>query len=130
MTEFLPPSLAYVRTLHPNLTFNINVMKNAIGTSIRSAKSELRRVERHHIQQLNIPQNNENLDPEEGDEENENNIQDMDAASHTTDASSEDDSDEDKEDYVKKKVNEDENEDEETDGIDDMMIDEEAEEED
>ena len=46
-TNFALSDIAYVRTLHPNLTFHINDMKNAIGTSIRSAKSELRKVERY-----------------------------------------------------------------------------------
>ena len=42
----------YVRTLHRNLSFSLTDMRRAVGTSIRSAWSELRRMHAHHQQQL------------------------------------------------------------------------------
>jgi hypothetical protein len=57
----------YARTLHHNLTFNRNDMRKAIGTSIRSATCELRKLERLRRQQLNAIQN-ENEDPDERNE--------------------------------------------------------------
>jgi hypothetical protein len=43
-------------------------MKKAIGTSIRSATSDLRKLERYRQQQLHALQNDENIDPNERDE--------------------------------------------------------------
>ncbi|CAF1517721.1 unnamed protein product [Adineta ricciae] len=86
---------AYVRTLHPNLTFHMNDMKNAIGTSIRSAKSELRRADRYLAQPLNASSNDEDVDLEDENRTNEGFINISGPASHTTDGFSEDESDDD-----------------------------------
>ncbi|CAF1639351.1 unnamed protein product, partial [Adineta ricciae] len=86
---------AYVRTLHPNLTFHMNDMKNAIGTSIRSAKSELRRADRYLAQPLNASSNDEDVDLEDDNRTNEGFINISGPASHATDGFSEDESDDD-----------------------------------
>ncbi|UJR18831.1 hypothetical protein I4U23_021959 [Adineta vaga] len=49
----------YVRTLHNNLSFTMTDMRRAIATSIRSARCEIRRYERHHDQQLNSSTNDD-----------------------------------------------------------------------
>ncbi|CAF1464160.1 unnamed protein product [Adineta steineri] len=64
-------NLVYVRTLHPNLTFHMTDMKNAIGTSIRSARSELRRSERYQQQHINVIEYDERIDAA-SDDDNEN----------------------------------------------------------
>jgi hypothetical protein len=99
MMEFSRLNLEYVRVLHPNLNFHFNDMKKAIATSIRSAKCDLRKLERYRQQQLNNLQNDENLDPNERDERIEDAIRGIDAVLQATDAASDDeDQEEDDED--------------------------------
>ncbi|CAF4203837.1 unnamed protein product, partial [Rotaria magnacalcarata] len=58
----------YVRGLHRNFNFIRTDMRKAIGTSIRSATCELRKIERHRQQQLNSSQDDENVDSNESDQ--------------------------------------------------------------
>ena len=68
-------------------------MRKAIGTSIRSAKCELRRVARTR-EQLNILQNDQNLDLDENDDST-NAIPDTKAMLDVTNDNTDDDEDED-----------------------------------
>ena len=90
-------NLDCVRTLHPNLTFHMADMKNAIGTSIRSARSTLRRNGEYHQQHLNMVEHDENVDPDERNEtmdgvSNDDNIEDDDVEDEASDGENEDDS--------------------------------------
>ncbi|CAF1686156.1 unnamed protein product [Rotaria magnacalcarata] len=58
----------YVRGLHRNFNFIRTDLRKAIGTSIRSATCELRKIERHRQQQLNSSQDDENVDSNESDQ--------------------------------------------------------------
>ncbi|CAF3335981.1 unnamed protein product [Rotaria socialis] len=60
-------TILYVRGLHRNLNFTRTDMRKAIGTSIRSATCELRKIERHRQHQLNSSQDDENVDSNESD---------------------------------------------------------------
>ena len=105
--------LVYVRCLHQNLSFSMNDMRRAIGTSIRSANADLRRMQRHQGHQFNQLHNFENHDPNEIDEQIQDDERDMQAVL----GEDEDDSDD--------EVEEEEDGD---DDIDDLMIDDEADE--
>ena len=102
----------YVRLLHRNLNFSKANMRKAIGTSIRSAKCELRRVARTR-EQLYILQKDQNLDPDDNDD-NTNATPDTKAMLDVTNDNTDDDEDEGR----------DEGEDEDVDKLYSLMIDE------
>jgi hypothetical protein len=57
----------YVRTLHRKLSFKMDEMRKAIGTSIRNANIQIRTLEQQQQSQLETLQDNENRDPNEDD---------------------------------------------------------------
>ena len=57
--------IGHVRILHQNLKFSLTDMRRAIGTSIRSATCELRKVERHRLVLSDLQHNEE---PENGED--------------------------------------------------------------
>ena len=90
-------NLAYVRMLHPDITFHMPDMKNAIGTSIRSARSKLRRSGQYHQQHLNMMGTDENVDSDERNEtiddaSNDDNNEDDDVEDEESDGENGDDS--------------------------------------
>ncbi|CAF1233897.1 unnamed protein product [Adineta ricciae] len=69
----------YVRHLHNNLNFNGADMRKAIGTSIRSARCELRRLQYFQQQQVNATENEQS-------EEDCENLDDLDETQNDTDS--------------------------------------------
>lgn len=116
---------AYVRTLHPNLTFHQSDMKNAISTSIRSAKSGLRKLERYRQQQASTPHFDRSLDGETQDELDGDATGNTDTALRTSTTSEEDD---DEVAHDDAQVDDDDDECEDEEDTNSAMIDEESEE--
>lgn len=75
-----------MRTLHPNLTFRLADMKSAIATSIRSARSELRKAERNR-QQSNTSRIDDSCDLRDNDGSNDSTARDVEAEVDITDES-------------------------------------------
>ncbi|UJR19819.1 hypothetical protein I4U23_022952 [Adineta vaga] len=69
----------YVRTLHRNLSFSMADMRKAIGTSIRSAMCELRRMQQHDQQRSDDLPGDHDLDANETHESNEHMVSDFNA---------------------------------------------------
>ncbi|CAF1228441.1 unnamed protein product [Rotaria magnacalcarata] len=84
-SEVLQNIYLYVRTLHPNLSFKMIGMRRAIGTSIRAATHEIRKLECQHREKLMELQNDENMDPDERQERIQNTINNMEMTCNTSD---------------------------------------------
>jgi hypothetical protein len=72
-------------------------MRRAIGTSIRSATNELRKLEHHRQQQMDMLQNDENLNPDEREERIQNAIDDLETVLNANDNATDDEDKEDDE---------------------------------
>ncbi|CAF2649665.1 unnamed protein product [Rotaria sp. Silwood2] len=78
----------YTRTLHPNLNFKMIDMRRAIGTSIRTAKHEIRKMGYQQHDKREELQYDDSLDPDETQDEIENYMNNTDIERSTSDTAS------------------------------------------
>ncbi|CAF1547364.1 unnamed protein product, partial [Rotaria magnacalcarata] len=96
----------YVHILHQNLSFKMNDMRRAIGTSIRSATHEMRKLEHQRREQLKELENDENLDQAEREERINHAIDNMEMALNASDTATCNEEDDENEDIDKMSMDE------------------------
>ncbi|CAF4600336.1 unnamed protein product [Rotaria socialis] len=96
----------YVRVLHQNLSFKMSDMRRAIGTSIRSATHEMRKLEHERQEQLNELENDENLDQAEREDRINHAMDNMEMALNASDTATCDEEDDENEDIDKMSMDE------------------------